>query len=81
LLSHETILDIGELGTIFEMVLGQEHVPQTESRSFLLQLIDNRWVAVPSCVAGADLAGVNGICGNAFFVDEFVDLGNELVNR
>ena len=76
LLRHKPILDIRKLRTLREMVLWQEHVPNAQGMGFLLQIIEDRRVAVPAGISRADLRRVDDVGGDTFFVDEGVDLGN-----
>ena len=57
------------------MVLRQEHIPNAQRVGSFLQVVHDGRVAVPSCVARADLAAVHRVRGDAFFVNESVDLG------
>lgn len=74
LLGHQAIFNIRELRTILEMILGQKHIPNAGGTGLCLQVVENAWVAVPSCVAGPDLRAVDGLRRYDFFVDEFLDL-------
>ena len=76
LLRHKPILDVRELRTLREMVLRQEHVPDAQGMGFLLQIIEDRRVAVPAGISRADLRRVDYVGRDAFFIDEGVDLGN-----
>lgn len=46
ILSHQAVLDIAEPGTFLEMVLGQEHVPETEFLRFGFQVLNDGWMSV-----------------------------------
>ena len=74
LLSHQAIFHIAEPSTLLEMILGQEHVEQAPLSRLLLKIFHDRRVAVPSLVAGAQLRRVDGVCGNAHFFNESLDL-------
>ena len=60
------------------MVLGQEHVPQAELLSLLLQLLHHRGGVLPSLLALAELGGEYSIGGDTVFLDELLDLGTWL---
>ena len=74
LFCHQTVFHVRELRAIFEMVLGQKHVPDALAASLALQIIHDAGVTLPSCFAGANLGSVDGFCGDGFFFDEFLDL-------
>lgn len=77
LLRHQAVLNVGELRAILEMVLGQKHVPDTLAPSLALQVIHDAGVTLPSCIASANLGCVDGLGGDGFFFDEFLDLDEE----
>lgn len=73
-LSHQAILEIAEPSAFLEMVLGQEHVPQTELLSLCLERLHDGRGSLPSLLAFAQLGGEDGVCGDAVLFDEFLDL-------
>jgi hypothetical protein len=74
-LRHQPVLQIAEAGTLFEVVFGQEHVPETQLLCALLEVFNNRRVGAEALGGRlADLLGVDGVCGDAFFFDKFFDL-------
>lgn len=77
LLRHQAIFNVGKLRAVLEMVLGQKHVPDALVPSLALQVIHNAGVTLPSCFASADLGCVDGLGGDGFFFDEFLDLDEE----
>ena len=56
------------------MALGQEHVPQAELAGLGFELFEDCWVGIPSLFALTDLGLEQGLSGNAFFFDKFLDL-------
>lgn len=56
------------------MVLGQEHIPQADLAGLGLELFHDRRVGLPSLLANAKLCGEEGFGGDAFFLDELLDL-------
>lgn len=58
------------------MVLGQKHVPQPELLGAFLQVLNDGRMGVEALLhaATADLLGVDGVGGDAFFLDELLDL-------
>jgi hypothetical protein len=63
------------------MGLGQEHVPQTELARPRLQVLNDGRVCREALLCGlADLACVDGIGGNAFLLDELLNLQVLLVS-
>jgi len=74
-LSHKTILQVAEPSTLLEMVLWQEHIPQTQCLCLLLQVLDDAGMRREALLGGlANLAEVDFIGGDAFLFDEFLDL-------
>lgn len=73
-LGHQAILDITVTGALAEVVLGQEHIPQTQLLGLGLQLLHDGRGGLPSLLALAQLSGEDGVGGDAFFLDEFLDL-------
>jgi hypothetical protein len=52
------------------VVFGEKHVPETEGLGARFQGRHYGWVG-PAGRGGGELGGVDGVGGNAFFVDEF----------
>lgn len=78
-LGHEAILQIAETSSLLEVVLGQEHVPETQLPGPLLQVLDDGRVRREALLRRlADLACVDGIGGDALFLDELLDLPCQL---
>lgn len=76
-LGHQPILDITEPSTLAKVVLGQEHIPQTQLLGLLLQRLHDSGRSLPSLLALAQLGGEDGVGGDAVFLDEFLDLFSE----
>lgn len=75
ILSHEAVLQVREAGALLEVVLGQEHVPEAELAGARLEVLDDGGVRLEALLGGlADLARVDGVGGDAFFLDESLDL-------
>lgn len=74
-LSHQTVLDIAIASALLEVILGQEHVPQAELLSLLLQLFHHDRSSLPSLLALAELGGEYGVGGDTVLLDELLDLG------
>ena len=79
-LSHNAILQVAKPCTLLEVVLRQEHVPQTQLLRTLLQVFQNGRVRVEAGLdaALAQLLRVDGIGGDAFFFDELFDLSTKM---
>lgn len=60
------------------MVLGKEHVPETNLLSLLLQTLQDGGGGGPSLLAFTELGCEDGIGGDAVFFNEFLDLGGML---
>lgn len=73
-LRHQAILNITKARTLAEVVLGQEHIPQTQLLGLLLQRLHDSRGGLPSFLAFAQLGGEDGVGGDAVFLDEFLDL-------
>lgn len=56
------------------MVLGKEHIPQTNLLSLFLQLLNNSGRSIPSLFALAQLGVEDTFGGDAVFLDELLDL-------
>lgn len=56
------------------MILGQEHIPQTQLLGLLLQLLHDSRSSLPSLLALAQLGGEDRVGGDTVFLDEFLDL-------
>jgi hypothetical protein len=57
------------------VILGEEHIPQSQFLGFDLEILHYRWVGAESFLGGpAELLAKNGVGGYTFFVDEFLDL-------
>ena len=78
-LRHNTVLQIAKPRTLLEVVLWQEHIPQTQLLRTLLQVFQNRGVGVEAGLhaALAQLLRVDGVGGDAFFFDELFDLSTD----
>lgn len=73
LLAHEAVLQVGESGALLVVALCEKHVPETQLLGLLLEVIHDGRVA-PSSGSLAELCVIDGVGGEAFFVDEFLDL-------
>jgi hypothetical protein len=74
-LGHQTIFQIAETGSLLEVVLGQEHIPETKLLGPLLQILDDLRMRSEALLRRlTNLACVDGIGGNALFLDELLDL-------
>lgn len=79
-LSHQTVLEVAEPGTLLEVCLGQEHVPKPQLTPTLLHVLDDLRVCREALLGRlAQLADVHSVGGNAFFFDELLDLRDPLV--
>lgn len=79
-LGHDAVLQVAEASTLFEMCLGQEHVPQPKLAGPLLHIFNDGWMRREALFCGlANLAEVYLVGGDAFFFDELLNLIDELV--
>ena len=60
------------------MVFGQEHVPDTEFFGAVFHRFEDGGVADPAAGLGLELRGVDGVGGDAFFLDPVFDLEREM---
>ena len=58
------------------MVLGKEHVPETQLASLDLKSLENLGCSVPSLLSLPELCLEDGVCGDTVSLDEFFDLGD-----
>lgn len=57
------------------MCLGQEHVPEAQLLSPLLQVLDDGWMRGEALQGSVtNLADIDGVGGNTFFFDELLYL-------
>jgi hypothetical protein len=73
LLAHKAVLEIREACAFLVMSFREEHVPQTEDFGFGFQFVHNGRIA-PATGALPKLRFVDMVGGDAFFVDESLDL-------
>jgi hypothetical protein len=74
---HKSILEIAEPSTLFEMVLWEEEIPESEFLGFRFQILDDGGVGFETgfCTGvHAELGLEEGVGGYAFFFYEFLDL-------
>lgn len=73
MLGHQAIFEVGEASS-FMMPFRQKHIPQPNLLGFRLEIIDDGGVCRPSLLAFAQLGVEDGVGGDAFFLDELLDL-------
>jgi hypothetical protein len=62
-----------------EVVLGEEHVPETHLLGLDLELLDHGGGGLPSLFALAELGREEGFGGDTVLFDEFFDLESESI--
>lgn len=74
-LGHQAILDVAEAGSLLEVVLWQEHVPETKLLRLDLELLHDLRVGVPSLLlGGSKLIPVDCLGRNTFLLDKLLEL-------
>ena len=72
---HQAVFEIAKAGAFFEMVFGQEHVPKPKFLGLGFQVFNDLWMGVEAGNGAlADLLLEDGIGGDAFLLDKFLDL-------
>lgn len=76
ILGHQTVLEVTETGAQRgEVLLGQEHIPETKRAGFGLEVFEDGGGGLPSLRAGAEFGFVDSVHRDAVFLDELFDLG------
>ena len=73
-LGHQSVFDVAEPSTLGEVLLGEEHVPETLSPGLSLELLHDDRCLRPSLLAFTQLCLVESICGDTLLLDELFDL-------
>ena len=74
ILRHQAIFQIGEPRAFLKMTLWQEHIPQAQLLGLCLQVINDGRVGTPPLGALAQLRVEDRIGGDAFLLDESLNL-------
>jgi hypothetical protein len=74
-LGHQSVLQVAESSSFLEVVLGQEHVPETKLLCCDLKIVHDGWVSVEALLGtGAKLGLPDSFGGNALIFDKLLEL-------